>query len=146
MNKVLLVIFVISTFVKSEVLVTQDMIYGGISEVIKGIPENISNLGNYIYKTEIKKEKNYWWYFKKNQKLKTELKKRMIDYHTLLKQGMYPVKVYDNSKKSEIKKYAILTALAQKNGIKTESIEEKIIYKKKKLKIEMIDISKQNKD
>jgi len=128
------------------VIVTQDMIYGGVAEVIRGIPESISNLGNYIYKTEIKKEKNYWWYFKKNQKLKIELKKRRIDYYTLLKQGMYPVKVYDNSLKSEIKKYAILTALAQENGIKTESTEEKIIHKKKKLKIEIIEISKDNKD
>jgi len=118
------------------------MIYGGVAEAIKGIPKSISNLGNYIYRTELKKEKNYWWYFKKNQKLKIELKKRMIDYYTILKQGMYPVKVYDNSIKSEIKKYAILTALAQRNGIKTESNEEKIIHKKKKLKIEMIDIRK----
>ena len=67
MNKILLVIFVISTFVKSEVLVTQDMIYGGVAEAIKGISKSISNLGNYIYRTELKKEKNYWWYFKKTK-------------------------------------------------------------------------------
>ncbi len=122
---------------KAETIISEEMITTALIDTIKRIPENIASIGNTIYKTEIKKEKGYWWYFKENNRLKRKLKEKNIDYHTILKQGMHPKKIYDNSTKSMIKKYAILKALATKNGI------EKIKHKKrqkKKLNIIMTDM------
>jgi hypothetical protein len=142
-NKILICGMIIASMSNGQTLVTEEMVYGGVIDAIKRIPESMANLGNYIYKTEMKKEKSFWWYFKKNTKLKKELEKRNIDYYTILKQGMYPKKVYDNSREAEIKKYAILTALAKTNGIPiNENYEkEKTPHKRKKLKIEMTDIN-----
>jgi hypothetical protein len=120
MKKIFIIITSAILLTNAEVLVTEDMIYGSVIDAIKRIPSSISNLGNHIYKEEIKKERNMWWYFKKNNKIKIKLKEKNIDYYTILKQGMYPRKVYDNSRRAEMKKYAILTALAKQNNIKIE--------------------------
>jgi len=55
---------------------------------------------------------------------------------------MYPRKVYDNSRRAEMKKYAILTALAKYNNIETEETTNivKVERKKKKLIIHMTDM------
>ena len=128
--------------------ITSDMMFDGILDgiidTIKGIPQSISHLGNSIYNREVKKEKSYWWYFNRNSKLKVALKKRKIDYYTILKQGMYPLKVYDNSRKAEMKKYAILLALAKENEITTEESTQGDVpkeHRKKKLDIQITDMN-----
>jgi len=49
-------------------------------------------------------------------------------------------KVYDNSRRSEMKKYAILMALAKQNNIKTEETINIVKKEKKKLIIHMTDM------
>ena len=135
-------IFVLYTSHYAQTYVTEDMIYGSVINAIKGIPKSTGNLSNYIYNTEIKKEKDFWWYWKKNNILQQKLKRKNIDYHTILKQGIYPKSVNDNTRETQMKKYAILTALAKMNNIETgEIIElEKEKQHKKKLNIEVKDI------
>ena len=65
MKKILIIITLTILSINAEVLVTEDMIYGSVIDAIKRIPSSIGNLGNHIYKSEIKKERDMWWYFKK---------------------------------------------------------------------------------
>ena len=148
MKKILTTITLILNLTHSEPMVTEDMIYQSVANAIKGIPKSISKISNHIYRTEIKKEKTFWWYFNKNQPIKTRLKKRKIDYYTLIKQGLYPEKPYDQSRENEMKKYAILVALAKENEIDISDIigkteEKKKIKKKLKIKITDREIKKE---
>ena len=143
MKKIItLTLFLISIIRPEPIIVNENMIYGSMIDTIKRIPDSIANIGNYTYKTEIKKEKNFWWYWHRNQAIKKRLKERKIDYYTILKQGMYPRKVYDNSREAEIKKYAILVSLAKTNDIDISDIigkTEKKQKNKKKINIIMSD-------
>jgi len=133
MIKKLLIAGIISTISYSQVYVTSDMIYDGIYEAAKrGITE-VPNLIQFIYDKETKNTKGYYWYFHRNQKMKKILKKHHIDYFTILKQKLYPKKVYDNSLESEKKKFAVFTALMYDNDLL-----KKPEVKRKKKKLNMV--------
>ena len=108
------------------------MIFDSVENAIVNGFKGIGRLGDYAYKKHVRGEKSYYWYFNKNQHMQRELKKKHIDYWTILKQKMYPLKVYDNSRKAEIKKYIILSTLAKQNNISIKSKDEKNITLKTK--------------
>ncbi|RUM74535.1 MAG: hypothetical protein DSZ10_01390, partial [Sulfurovum sp.] len=64
-----LIILVVITALNSQEYVTQDMIYDGVIDTVKKIPENVGNLGKRIYAREVEGKKGFFWYFHKNQKM-----------------------------------------------------------------------------
>jgi len=142
MIKIILIILAAGQILYAELVIQEGIIYDGVINIIKKIPESIGNLGEQIYKTQIKGEKGFYWYFNTNQKIKIELNKRKINYSTILKEKMYPVKIYDNSIETEKKKYYILSELAKKNNIKINNIE--INEKENKEKKQKSEIERAN--
>ncbi|GEM_PF-4113230 len=133
MKKIIITSIFITTL-NAEPIITEDMIFESIENAIVNGYKGLKKLGNYEYKTHVQGEKNYYWYFNKNQKMQRELKKKNIDYWTILKQKMYPVKVYDNSKEAERKKYIILSELSKQNNIKITKKENININQEEKEK------------
>jgi len=136
MKKFIYSSILISSIIQAEPIVTNDIIYGSVINSVKSIPKATKNL---ILYTTNDKEKNSWWYFYKNQKLKAILKKHNIKYYPILKMRMYPLKTYNNSREAEKKKYEILMDLIQRNDIKIEEDTTKPEKQKHKLHIEMRD-------
>jgi len=132
MLKKLLIAGIISTISYSEVYVTNEMIYESVYEAIKNGTKEVPNLIKFVYNKETSTKKNFWWYFKRNQKMKTILNKNHIDYYTLIKQALYPQKPYESSLENERKKFAVLTTLMYKNNLIPKKETKR---KKKKLNI-----------
>jgi len=136
MKKAILAILLCTTL-NAQVIVTEDMIYDSIENAIKNGIKGIGELGDYFVKKHMNDEKGFNWYYHENLKMIKILKKRKIDYWTILKQHMYPIKASSYTKEAEIKKYAILKTLCiQNNIIKSETVKRK----KKKINIITTDM------
>ena len=132
MIKKILIAGIIGVSTYGQTYVTEDMIYDSVYQAAKkGITE-VPSLIKYIYDKEVNNKKGYYWYFNQNQKMMTILKKHHIDFWTILKQKLYPKKLYDNTLESEQKKFAVLTTLMYKNNLLKKAQETR---KKKKLNI-----------
>jgi len=122
MKKIIIGITAIN-ILNAQPMVTQEMIYNSVINAIKTIPDATKGITKEIYETQIEHKKGYYEIFNENQKMKTILKNRNIDYYTVLKQKMYPLKTSDNSREAKIKENRILKKLINKN-IKTKNINQ----------------------
>ena len=134
MLKKLILLGVISTAGFGQIYVTEEMIYESVYQAAKNGITEVPNLIKFIYDREANNKKGFYWYFNRNQRMRTILNKHHIDYYTLIKQALYPKKPSDNSLESEKKKFAVLSTLMYKNDLIPKSKERK---KKKKLKIDI---------